>query len=491
LAYVIAMRRISLPLTLPAVLLLAGCAATSVSRPNLDLPAQFTVDTRGQDAQAAPARALDRWWLLFDDPALTALEEEALAHAFDARSALATLDEARATRSKALLAYDVQGNASGSITRGQTTISGLGGASAYLTSPTGATTTTAGSFSPSWEIDLFGRRGAARQAADADLVAATFTYHAALQSLTAQVAANLFEARGLSLQLAEARDSLRVARDLADIGERKARAGIGADVDADSLIADRASAQANVVQLEAQLVVSRQSLLVLLGRAGAAPDSLAVDGALGSPPDVPATTPATLLVRRPDVVQAEARLRSAMGTLRLDSLALLPQFTLQPSASISAIAGPAGYTTSLWSIAAGVAMPVFDRARLLGEVRGQRARAEQAVIAYEKAVQAGYGEAQNQLATYAADRVRLTLLIEAEARAHHAFDGQNVGYRAGVVDLTALLTAERTWRTSRTALSTLRATTLGDAVNVFRALGGGWTPLDPTHPVTSFPDQKP
>jgi outer membrane protein TolC len=107
-----------------------------------------------------------------------------------------------------------------------------------------------------------------------------------------------------------------------------------------------------------------------------------------------------------------------------------------------------------------------------GRGRAQRARAEQAAIAYEKAVQTGFGEAQNQLATYAADRARLGLLIEAEARARHAFDGQNAGYRAGVVDLTALLTAERTWRSSRNALSMLRATTLSDGVNVFRALGG-------------------
>jgi outer membrane protein TolC len=71
-------------------------------------------------------------------PQLTALEDEALAHAPDARSALAVLDEARATRSKALLAYDVQGNASGSITRGQTSISGN---SAFQMAPTGATTT--------------------------------------------------------------------------------------------------------------------------------------------------------------------------------------------------------------------------------------------------------------------------------------------------------------------------------------------------------------
>lgn len=480
------MRRIHSLLLVPA-LMTAGCSGTSVSRPNLTLPERFATP---QTAPPEQAGGLDRWWLLFSDPQLAALEEEAMAHAPDARSALAVLDEARATRTKALLAYDIQGNPSGSITRSQNTVSGLGGG-AFVMTPTGATTTSAGSFSPSWEIDLFGRRDAARQAADADLSAATFTYHAALQSLTAQVATNLFQARGLSLQLAEARDTLRVARELADIAQRKARAGIGAAVDADSLLADRATAQANVLQLEAQLSVSRQTLLVLLGRAGAPPESLAVDGALGAAPDVPAATPATLLVRRPDVMQAEARLRSAMGTLRLDSLALLPKFTLQPTASISAIAGPAGYTTSLWSLAAGVAMPVFDRARLLGERRAQRARAQQAAIAYEKAVQSGFGEAQNQLATYGADRARLGLLVEAEARAHHAFDAQSAGYRAGVVDLTALLTAERTWRNARTSLSALRATTLSDAVNVFKALGGGWTPLDPNHPVTSFPDQKP
>ncbi|HWU02144.1 MAG TPA: TolC family protein, partial [Novosphingobium sp.] len=346
-----------------------------------------------------------------------------------------------------------------------------------LGTSTSPATTSSGSFSPTWELDLFERRGAARQAADADLVTATFTYHAALQSLTGQVAADLFEARGIALQLAEARDNLRVARELAEIGQRKASAGIGANVDADSLAADSATAQANVTQLEAQLAVSRQTLLVLLGRGTASPDSLPVDGQLGAPPAVPDVAPATLLARRPDIVQADARLRSAMGTLRLDRLALLPTFNLQPSGSISTISGLAGYTTSLWSVGVGLAMPVFDRARLLAQVRGQRARAEQAAIAYEKAVQTGYGEAQNQLATYAADRARLVLLVEAEARFHRAFDAQNAGYRAGVVDLTTLLTAERSWRSARTSLSALRATTLTDAVNVFRALGGGWTPL--------------
>ena len=179
-------------------------------------------------------------------------------------------------------------------------------------------------------------------------------------------------------------------------------------------------------------------------------------------------------MRRPDIRQAEARLRSAAGNLKLDALALLPSINLAPAASVSSVTGAGGITSTAASLGAGLFLPLFDRTRLLAQVRGQRARTEQAVIAYENSVQAGFGEAQNTLSQYAADRERLVSLRRAEERARFAFEAQRAGYRAGVVDPTTLIQVERTWRANLAALSDLRAATLIDAVNVFRALGGGW-----------------
>lgn len=461
------------PAILATLCLLCGCVSADHRHPAIALPAAFA-----PYPSTASETALERWWLLFDDAQLTALVDEALAHAPDARTALAALDQARATRSRALAQYDPQGGASIGAQLQRTRISS--GA------PTNDQLIFTGSLAPAWELGLFGRREALRRAADSDLDSARFSYEATRQSLATNVAGNLFEARADALRLSLAERTLAIASELARTGERRVAAGIGARADAASLQADEATAQAAVRAAEAQLEVSKRTLLALLGRGAEPVGTLAITSELGAPPEVPAATPATLLVRRPDIRQAEAQLRSAAGNLRLDALALLPTLNLSPSFTITPIVASGGYTTSLWSLGSGLVVPLLDRRRLLAQVREQRARTEQAVIAYENTVQQGFAEAQNALVTYAADRGRLTDLETAEARARYAFEAQRAGYRAGVVDLTALLQAERTWRANLSALSDLRAAALTDAVNVFRALGGGWSPAAPPPPPSSY-----
>lgn len=448
------------------------------------MPARF--EARAYARVTGDDSALDRWWTSFRDPQLATMVDQALASAPDARSALAVLAEARANRRQALAQYDPQGGLSGSVTYQQSAISGssAGSGAGGTFVNAGNTTTFAGGFSPSWEVGLFGRRSALRSSADADLDTARFVYEASRQSLATNVAGNLFEARGLALQLVEAKDNERVARELAEIGRRRVGSGIGARVDAASLDAEHATAAAAREQLEAQLTVSKRTLLVLLGRGTEPVGGLAVDPRLDEPPAIPRTTPGALLARRPDVREAEARLRSAAGSLKLDQLALLPTFTLFPSATGTKITGANGYSSGLWSIAANLFLPILDRPRLLAEIRAGRARGEQAVIAYEKAVQTAYGEAENTITTYMADRARLAQLSRAEERSRFAFEAQRTGYRAGIVDLTTLLTAERSWRSARAQSSQLKATTLTDAVNAFRALGGGWAPAEAAAPPT-------
>ena len=443
-----------------AVMLTEGCVSAQYRAPKVDVPASFAP----YDALGANA-ALDRWWNLFGDRQLTRLVELGLENAPDARTALAVLNEARATRSQALSQFDPQGSVSAgaSVERVQVTPAPWVTQKVYSVG-----------FSPSWELDWFGRRGANRQAADADFDMARFQFEASRQTLAADIATDLFEARANAVRLEQARETLRIASSLARVGERRVSSGIGSRADAASLQADEATAAAAVRNYDAQLEISTRTLLILIGRGTDPLESLPVAADLGAPPAVPSSTPATLLVRRPDIRQAEFKLRAAAANLKLDSLALLPTLNILPSASYQPIVGPGGYTTSLWSMGAGLTLPLLNRRRLLAQVQGQRARTEQAVIAYENAVQSGFGEAQNRLSLYAADRDRLGTLGRAEDRAHSAFLSQQAGYKAGVVDLTTLLQDERTWRTNLAALSDHRANTLIDAVNVFLALGGGW-----------------
>lgn len=439
---------------------LTSCVSANYRTPELSVPPDFTpYPSVGSNA------SLEQWWTLFNDEQLTNLVTEALINAPTAKTATAVLDEARALRDAASTQYQPQGGVSL-------------GADVRNTRISRSSDTTQGvfnsAFSPSWELGLFGRSAALRTSLDGDIDAARFAFEGTRQSLASNVAASLFEARGIAVRLVQARQTLRLSAELARVGERRVSVGIGSRADAASLQADEASALATVQSFEVQLEVARRTLLVLLGRGTQGPEALPIAPNLGPPPPVPAATPATLLVRRPDIRQAEAQLRSAAGNLKIDALALLPTVNLSAAIGLVPIIGAGGYTTRSSSLGPVIGIPLFDRRRLLAQVRGQRARTEQAAIAYENSVQTAFGEAQNTLAQYAADRRQLVSVERAEERARFAFEAQRAGYRAGVVDLTTLLQAERIWRANLSALSDLRATALIDAVNVFRALGGGW-----------------
>ena len=186
-----------------------------------------------------------------------------------------------------------------------------------------------------------------------------------------------------------------------------------------------------------------------------------------------------MLFRRPDVREAEQRLRSAIGTLTLDRLALLPTLTLSPGASWSHSEANFISKTSVWTIAASASAPVLDRPRLIGVARLQRAKAEEASVVYEQAILNAYRDAENGLNLLEADRTRLDQLRIAETKARRAFDSSRKAYDQGLLDLTTLLDAERSWRGARSALTALKASALIDAVTTVKALGGGWSGRPP------------
>ena len=470
-------------LALALVSLLAGCAmGPNPPKPDLHVPAAFEAPTD----VIQPGIPLERWWSGYNDPQLESLVGQALANAPDARSARARLDEAIAVRGGALSAYGPQGPLRASASRTDTKVVS-GSLSLFIPGvgdiplETGGTSNSYGpDFSVSWEIDLFGRQRAARGEANADLAAARFDYEATRTSLAANVADQLFQARGLAIQLEDAREEQRIQRQLADVARKMAAHGVGSIADADQAASVVMQTDAQVADLVGQLHVARRTLLVLVGQGVDPLDSLSATAEAAAPPAVPATAPGELLARRPDVREAAEELASASGQLKLDRLAVLPRLTLQPELGLSAAPGLGGPVTSeFWSIGLGLAQPVFDLPRLKSVIRAQSARATQAVIAYEKAVQTAYGEAENALVELSADEARVSLLTTGEAQARSAYSAALANYAAGVDDLTAALEAERTWRTARTTLTGARVQALRRSVQAFKALGGGWSPDSP------------
>jgi multidrug efflux system outer membrane protein len=453
-------------LAAPACLILGACA--HVRTPDLGLPLAYEAP-KG----AAPAGAidLDRWWLAFNDPELTGLIDQALVANPDARSAAARLNEARATRVEGFLHYLPQGDVTGSTKSTDTTqIAGT-----VINFPgfssSGTTTASAANFNISWEVDLFGRFFAARKAVNGDIAAARFNYEGTRASLAA-------------IQLGDARETARIERELYDSASKRGALGIAATSDADRVAGDLAQADAQAAGLEAELQAQRRILLILAGRTIEPTANLKVDASVGVPPPIPDAIPSALLKRRPDVREAEARVASAAGRSDADVLAFLPTLTFTPGFGWSKSSQPSFSSTTRSSIIGGaITQPLLSIPTKIAELKAQNARTEQAVIAYEKAVQTAFSDSEGALVKLDADRRRVILLTDGEARARRGYNASRIGYDRGLTDVQTVLSAEQSWRATRTQLTSAQVQALRRTVQAYKALGGGW-------PAEQFPTQS-
>jgi NodT family efflux transporter outer membrane factor (OMF) lipoprotein len=452
-----------------ACLALAACATPREA--DVRLPQAY----EGPAGAPAGALALDTWWTAFRDDQLTGLVEQALARNPDVRTARARLDEVKAQRTGAILQYLPQGDATGSARKTHT--EQISGSVANIPgfSTSGTSKNYAANFDVSWEIDPWGRAFFAYKAADAEVDRARFAYELARASIAASTADAYFQARGLSIQLADAQQTVRIQQQIYDLADKRGKAGLAATSDADRVAGDLASAQSQAAGLEAQLQVQKRAILILAGRIVEPTANISAPPEVGVPPPVPAAIPSELLERRPDVRQAQAAVRSAAGQQRLAQLAFFPTFTFTPSLGWSKIEQP-GFSseTQNWVLGGTVLQPILSIPRLMSELKAQDARTEQAVTAYEKAVQTAFQESEAALVSLDADRRQVQLLTEGEARSQRAFKAAALGYQHGVTDLDTLLNAERSWRAVRVQLASAQVQALRRTVQAYKALGGGW-----------------
>ncbi len=464
--------------------LIAACTGPSPGKPDTRLPAAYDAPAKGPPL--TPAQ-LDRWWLVFNDPALNALEDQALRSAPDARTAYERLVEIGAVKRQSIAKTLPSGGVSGSASKEHEF--GVGPAPNSLFPIGGDFITQTASLNASWEIDLFGRLALQRQIANATAAADRFNIEGALASLAANVASDYFQATGLQIQIEDAQETVRIDKGLTDVAEEKARRGLGAASDADRVAGDQAQAEAQLADLESQLHAIRRQLLVLIGKGGDPVTAIPVADKTDEAPRAPSAAPGDLLERRPDIREAEARFRAERFNAKLAHLAIFPTFTMQPNVGITRTVTPSvGFippatlfpeqlasSIGFWTIGGGISQPVLDIPRLMDAAHAEDARTREDLIAYEKTIQTAYGEAENALVSLDAAHRAVTILTAGEARARFAYDAAERRYDMGLDDLTAALTAEQSWRATRAALTTERVQALERSVDAFKAMGGGWS----------------
>jgi outer membrane protein TolC len=212
------MRRLQHGLALALAAASVSACTTYHRTPDLSVAPSYEVPG---DAQVSDAQ-LDKWWLLFNDPVLNALENDAFALSPDARTATARLMEARATRTEAHAATLPQGQLQGNTNRRQ--VEDLSSGNNSLIPVGGNTDSETLNFNVSWEIDLFGRLATARKIANSDYAATRFNVEGSRAALAANVADNYFLIRGLTIQVSESDETVRIQQDLLNITQKRVAA---------------------------------------------------------------------------------------------------------------------------------------------------------------------------------------------------------------------------------------------------------------------------
>ena len=443
---------------------LAGCALKAPPQPdeirtqalpNLTVPAQWA------EKGGAAAAVANGWLATFNDQQLEALVRDALLYNPDLQVAAARMEQAAGYVRLAGATLYPQVNL---LARGGGALSGdssgLEGVGAFA----------------SWELDLWGRVRAGREAAQLQYVSVTLDAEYATQSLAAMVARSWFLATEARLQKAAAEEMLRSAERLASLVRDRQRVGKGDEYDVALAQASVQTYRDAVQQLDLSYRQALRALETLIGRYPAA--AIEVPPQLAARPGpVPVGMPSELLERRPDVVAAERRVASAFQRTEEAKAARLPRISL--TAAVTSVSSELfvlkDRDNPVWSAGASLLAPLYLGGALQSQVEIRTAEQKLAVAEYGRIGARAFGEVENALSSGFALDERASILAQGVTENERALALANVRYRVGSGDLRAVQQQQLAVYGARTSLIRVQSEQLVQRVNLHLALGGGWT----------------
>ena len=455
-----------------SLVVLAGCAApVKYERPAVELPAAWKESAPPHFRNAAED---GRWWRVYDDGALDKLIEEARTQNGDLLIAAARVDEARALLAEQESFFFPRVDAQASAARQRIS---QRNATSFPGVPNQFSQYRAG-LNVSYEVDLFGRLRAGAESARAELAASEASREAVRLALAAQVTKAYYALHSFDQQVTLTRQTLELRDEALRLQKKRFDAGVISDFELRQLEADAAGVRALLPPLENAREREEAALAVMLGRSPKevmdASFKLAPMQEKLSAPVLPAGIPSELLLRRPDLVAAERQLAAANARVAVARSQMFPSITLtgllgsESRALSDLFTGPA----AVWSLAAGIAQPIFSGGRLQAQTEAAQAR-ERAVLAqYQQAIRAAFGEVRTAL--IAQSRARES--FEAESAREEALAQTlrlaRLRYQNGVASQLDVIDAERGLLAARIArIEALRAHRAAIA-DLFRALGG-------------------
>ena len=457
-----------------AALTLAACTSgPDYKRPDMVLPESWPA--KQDDAAVKASSVNEQWWHLYADSVLDQLEEEALVHNADIQVAVSHVLEVRAQLgiTKADQFPDLSANANQSRTKATTV--GTFPLPAYIP-PTQNFTHI--SLDASYELDFWGKLRRATEAARADLLSAESARDTVRLTLTTQVAQQYFALVSLDAQEAATRRLLAGRQDRLELNKKQLEVGMISEYDLHQAEADVASVQSQLASLIQTRSKQETTLTLLLGRSPR--DVMASELHRGSPSlpvaSVPEGLPADLLLRRPDLKDAEQRLVALNARIGVARAQYFPSISLTSYVGSESVALGDLFTkpANIFQFAGNVTQPIFNAGRIGFQVDVAEARRDQALIQYKQAVANAFGDVRNALSAQESAKQVLTYESARSDALEQAYKQADMRYQAGIASRLELLDVERNYLQAQLNRLDAERAQRSAVADLFKALGGGW-----------------
>lgn len=455
-------------------LLLGGCAslAPEYKRPAAPVAAQFPVVSGAVVASATPAPEIE-WQSFFTDAKLKQLIEAALQNNRDLRIAVLNIEQATAQfdirRADQFPTINAALTGQRQSSQPNPTPANGGGRITSVYSAGFAVT--------AYELDFFGRVASLKDAALAQYLATEEGRKTAQISLIASVANTYLALLADDQLLLITQQTLGTRQSSYKLAKLRFDAGVASELDLRSAESLLEAANTALAQQTRQRALSENALTLLVGQSSGLNLS-AKDASFASTTlqDIPAGLPSDLLVRRPDIRQAEQLLIAANANIGAARAAFFPRISLTASAGTasSRLAGLFQSGTWGWTLAPQLLLPIFDAGRNRAGLASSKAAEGIAVATYEKAIQTAFKEVADALAGRAtfAEQLRASQAqANAEAVRYRLAD---LRYQNGVASQLDQLDAQRSLFAARQAVVQTRLAQLQSQVTLYKVLGGGW-----------------
>lgn len=457
----------------PACLLAACASGPDYKRPDMVLPENWPMQQDGTAQKAGVAT--DQWWHLYADATLDQLEDEALAHNADIQVAAGRVLEARAQLG--ITGADQYPSVSAHVmeSRTQNTLMGAFPRPATLPRTQNISHT---SLDASYELDLWGKIRRATEAARADLLSAESAKETVRLTLTTQVAQQYFALVALDAQETALERLLASRQERIGLNRKQVEVGVMSEYDLHQAEADVAAVQSQLATLGQTRSKQETALTLLLGRSPRDVMGSAVQRGNPSLPvaTVPDGLPSDLLLRRPDLRDAEQKLVALNARIGVARAQYFPSISLtgyvggESVAFADLFSGPA----RIFQFAANATQPIFNAGRIGFLVDAAEARRDQALIQYKQAVANAFGDVRNALSAQSSARQVLAYETTRSDALASAYKQAGLRYQSGIASRLELLDVERNYIQAQLNRLDAERAQRSAVADLFKALGGGW-----------------